>query len=71
MDRKSEGFDMDTGRCLGRGQKGATKVLQNLGPKEKGDYGQFYAESTQLEGTQKSQAEDPGNYLNIEKEAKI
>ena len=34
MDRLSEGFDMDTGRNLGRDQNGATKILQNLGPKE-------------------------------------
>ena len=43
MDRLSEGFDMDSGRNLSRDQKGATKILQFLGPKEKGDFGQLYA----------------------------
>ena len=43
MDRLSEGFDMDTGRNLGRDRNGATKILQYLGPKEKGDFGQLYA----------------------------
>ena len=28
MDRLSEGFEMDTGRNLGRDQNGATKILQ-------------------------------------------
>ena len=43
MDPLSKGFDMDTGRNLGRDQNGATKILQYLGPKEKGDFGQLYA----------------------------
>ena len=34
-DRLSEGFDMDTGRNLGRDRNGATKILQYLRPKEK------------------------------------
>ena len=55
MNRLSRGFDMDTWRNLGRDQNGATKVLQFLGPKEKSDFGQFYAHNPQLEGTQKSQ----------------
>ena len=41
MDRLSEGFDMDTERNLGRDQNGATKILQYLGRKEKGDSGQL------------------------------
>ena len=45
MDRLSEGFDMDTGKNLGRDQNGASKILQNLGPKEKGDFGQLYADN--------------------------
>ena len=53
MDRLSEGFDMDTGRNLGRDRNGATKILQYLGPKEKGDFGQLYAHNPQLEGTNK------------------
>ena len=68
MDRLSEGFDMDTGRNLGRDQNGATKILQYLGPKEKGDFGQLYAHSPKLEGTQKVQTADPDNYLNIDYE---
>ena len=66
MDRLSEGFDMDTGRNLGRDQNGATKILQYLGPKEKGDFGQLYAHNPKLEGTQKLQTADPDNYLNID-----
>ena len=68
MDRLSEGFDMDTGKNLGRDQNGATKILQYLGPKEKGDFGQLYAHDPMLEGTQKSQTADPDNYLNIDYE---
>ena len=64
MDRLSEGFDIDTGRNLGRDQNGATKILQYMGPNEKGDFGQLYAHNPQLEGTQKSQTADH-NYLNI------
>ena len=68
MDRLSEGFDMTTGRNLGRDQNGATKILQSLGPKEKGDFGQLYAHNPKLEGTQKLQTADPDNYLNIDYE---
>ena len=68
LDRLSEGFDMDTGRNLGRDQTGATKILQYLGPKEKGDFGQLYAHNLKLEGTQKLQTADPDNYLNIDYE---
>ena len=68
MDRLSEGFDMDTGRNLGRDRNGATKILQYLGPKEKGDLGQLYAHNRQLEETQKVQTADPDNYLNIDYE---
>ena len=66
MDRLSEGYDLDTGRNLGRDQDGATKILQYLGPKEKGDFGQLYAHNPKLEGTQKLQTADPDNYLNID-----
>ena len=66
MDRLSEGFDMDTGRNLGRDKNGATKILQYLGPKEKGDFGQLYAHYSKSEGTQKLQTADPENYLNID-----
>ena len=66
MDRPSEGFDMDTGRNLGRDRNGATKILQYLGPKGKGDFGQLYAHNSKLEGTQKVQTADPDNYLNID-----
>ena len=68
MDRLSEDYDMDTGRNLGRDQNGATKILQYLGPKEKGDFGQLYAHNPKLEGTQKVQTADPDNYLNIDYE---
>ena len=68
MGRLSEGFDMDTGRNLGRDQNGATKILQYLGPKEKGDFGQIYAHNPKLEGTQQLQAADPDNYLIIDYE---
>ena len=66
MDRLSEGFEMDTGRYLGRDKNEATKILQYLGLKEKGDFGQFYAHDPKLEGTQKSQTAEPDNYLNID-----
>ena len=68
MNLLSEGFDMDTGRYLGRDQNGATKILQYLGPKEKGDFGQLYAQNPKLEGKQKVQTADPDNYLNIDYE---
>ena len=68
MDRLSEGFDMDTGRNLGRDQNGATKILQYLGPKEKGDFGQLYADNPKLKGTQRLQTADPDNHLNIDYE---
>ena len=68
LDRLSDGFDMDTGRNLGRDQKGASKILKYLGPKEEGDFGQLYAHNPKLEGTQKLQTADPDNYLNIDYE---
>ena len=71
MDRLSEGFDMDTGRDLGRDQNGATKILQYLGPKEKSYFGQLYAHNPKSEGTQKVQTADPDNYLNIDYEMHI
>ena len=52
MARLSEGFDMNTGRNLGREKNGATKILQYLGPNTKNDFGQLYAHNPQLEGTQ-------------------
>ena len=66
MDRLSESFDMDTGRNLGPDQNGATKILQYLGPKEEGDFGQLYGHNPKLEGTRKLQTADPDNYLNID-----
>ena len=71
MDRLSEGFDIDTGRNLGRDQNGATKILQYLGPKEKGDFGQLSAHNPKLEGTQRVQTADPDNYLNIDYEMHV
>ena len=68
MDLFSEGFYIDTGRNLGRDQNTATKILQYLKPKEKGDFDQLYAHNPKLEGTQKSQTADPENYLNIDYE---
>ena len=43
MNRLSEGFDMDAGRNLVRDHNGASKILQYLGPMEKGVFGQLYA----------------------------
>ena len=71
MDRLSEGFDMDTGRNLGRDQNGAAKILQYLGAKEKGDFGQLYAHNPKLEGTQNLQTADPDNYLKIDYEMNL
>ena len=68
MDWLSEGFNMDTGRNLSRDQNGAIKILQYLGPKEKGEFGQLYAHNPKLEGTQKLQTADPDNYLIIDYE---
>ena len=68
IDRLGEGFDMDTGRNLSRDQNGATKILQYLGPKEKGDLGQLYAHNPKLEGTHKVQTADPDNYMNTDYE---
>ena len=66
MDRLGEGFDIATGRNLGRDQNGATKILQYLGPKDTSDSGQLYAHNPKLEGTQKFQTADLDNYLNID-----
>ena len=65
MDRLTKDFDMNTGKNLVRDQTGATEILQNLGPKEKGDFGQLYAHNPKLEGTQKLKTSDPDNYLKI------
>ena len=59
---------MDTGKNLCRDQNGAAKILQYLGPKEKGDFGQLYAYNPKLEGTQKLETKDSDNYLNIDYE---
>ena len=66
MARLSEGFDMDTGRNLGREKNGATKILQYLGPQTKKDFGQLYAHKPQLEGTQLQHTDDPNSYLNMD-----
>ena len=68
MARLSEGFDMETGRNLGREKNGATKILQYLGPREKNDFGQLYVHNPQLEGTQFRQEENPDSYLNMDYE---
>ena len=68
MARISEGFDMDSGRNLGREQIGATKILQYLGPKQKSDFGQLYAHNPTLVGTRYSNTDDPNNYLNMDYE---
>ena len=68
MARLSEGFDMNTGRNLGREKNGATKILQYLGPQAKNDFGQLYAHNPQLEGTQLQKADDPNSYLNMDYE---
>ena len=59
---------MDTGRNLGRDQNWATKMLQNLGPDDKGDCVQLYAHNPKIEGTQKLQTADTDNCLNIDYE---
>ena len=68
MARLSESFDMNYGRNLGREKNGATKLLQNLGPRAKNNFGQLYTHNPQLEGTQLQQAEDPNSYLNMDYE---
>ena len=68
MARLSEGFDMNSGRNLGRENNGATKILQYLGPQAKNDFGQLYAHNPQLEGTQLQKADDPNSYLNTDYE---
>ena len=68
MARLSEGFDMDSGRNLGREKNGATKILQYSGPRAKNDFGQLYAHNPQLKGTQLQQADDPNSYLNMDYE---
>ena len=57
----SKSFDMENGRDLDREKSGATKILQNLGTREKNDFGHFYVHNRQLEGTQFEQAENPEN----------
>ena len=66
--RLSEGFHMETGRNLSHEKNRATKILQYLGPREKHDFGQFYAHNPQLEGTQFKQEEKPDSYLNMDYE---
>ena len=68
MARLSEGFDMDSGRNLGREKNVATKILQFLGPRAKNDFGQLYAHNPQLVGAQLQQADDPNSYLNMDYE---
>ena len=68
MARLCEGFDMETGRNLGREGNGAAKIPQYLGPLEKNDFGQLYAHNPQLEGTQLQQADIPDSYLNMDYE---
>ena len=60
----SEGFDMKTGRNLGREKNGATLILQYLGPRAKNDISQLYAHNPHLEGTRLQQADDANSYLN-------
>ena len=57
MARLSEGFDMNTGRNLGREKNGATKILQYLGPQAKNDFGQLYAHNPQLEASKSRRPE--------------
>ena len=64
----SEGFDMNSGRNLGREKNGATKILQYLGPRAKNDFGELYANNRQLEGTQLQQEDNPNSYLNMDYE---
>ena len=66
--RPREGFDMETGRNLGRDKNGATKILQYLGPREKNVFGQRYAHNPQLEGTQFRPEEKPASYSNMDYE---
>ena len=68
MARLSEGFDMETGRDLGREKIGATKILQYLGPREKNNFAQLHADNPKLEGTQFQQAENPDSYLDMDYE---
>ena len=68
MARLSEGFDMDSGRNLGREKNGATKILHYLGPGVKNSFGQLYAHNLQLEGTQLQQTDDPNSYLDMDYE---
>ena len=68
MARLSEGFDMDSGRNLGREKNGNTKILPYLGLWAKNDFGQLYAHNPQLEGTQLQQADDPISHLNMDYE---
>ena len=68
MARLSEGFDMETGRNLGREKNGATKILQYVGPLEKNDFSQLYAQNPQLEGTKFKQEEKLDSYLNMDYE---
>ena len=71
LTRTNEGSDMDSGRNLGRQKKGATKVLQYIGPQQKSDFGQLYAHNLALVGTRKSKTEAPNNYLNMEYETHL
>ena len=66
MARIREGFDMDSGRNIGRERNGATKISQYLGTPQKGDFDQLYADNATLVGTLFSNTEDPNSYLNMD-----
>ena len=63
MARLSEGFELETGRNLGREKNGATRILQYLGPQAKNDFDKLYAHKLQLEATQFKQEEKPHSCL--------
>ena len=69
--QRSEGFNMETGRNLGREKNGASKNFQFLGHRDKNDIGHLYAHNPQLEETQFDQAKTPDSYLNIDYEMHI
>ena len=68
MARLSECFDKKSVTNLGDEKKGATKILQFMGPRKKNYFGPLYSHNPTLEGIQLQQTEDPHIYLNMDYE---
>ena len=71
MARLTEGVDKDSGRSRGRENVGVNKILQEVVPQQKTDFGDFLAHNPTLVGTRYSNTEHPDNYLRMEYEVHL